>query len=59
MLIDYALFLGSHPEERYDLVACAILHDNGVTKYMLEMAARAKNTNRKIRTRKCKKNIVL
>ncbi|QUI25079.1 HD domain-containing protein [Vallitalea pronyensis] len=42
-----ALFLGSHPEERYDLVACAILHDNGVTKYMLEMAARAKKHKKK------------
>ncbi len=54
-----ALFLGSHPEERYDLVACAILHDNGVTKYMLEMAARAKNTNRKFVLENVKEHCVI
>lgn len=34
-----ALELSLDEEERSDLAACAILHDNGVTKYMLEMVA--------------------
>lgn len=46
-------------EERYDLVACAILHDNGVTKYMLDIAARAKNTKKKVVLENVKEHCVI
>ncbi|GMQ57573.1 HD-GYP domain-containing protein [Vallitalea sediminicola] len=39
--------LNMKDEERFDLVACCVLHDNGVTEYMLKETAGIKRSKRK------------
>jgi HD-GYP domain-containing protein (c-di-GMP phosphodiesterase class II) len=52
-------YLGMSEEERFDLVACAILHDNGVTKYMLDLASQAKREKRKIILENVKEHCII
>ncbi|GKX30364.1 HD family phosphohydrolase [Vallitalea longa] len=40
--------LNMNDEERFDLVACCILHDNGVTEYMLKEAIKTNSSKRKL-----------
>ncbi|MCT4598460.1 MAG: HD domain-containing protein [Vallitalea sp.] len=41
-------YLGMNENELFDLVTCTILHDNGVNKYMLDLAAKANTSRRKL-----------
>lgn len=43
-----AMQLNMNHKERFDLVACCILHDNGVTEYMLKEAIKANSSKRKL-----------
>lgn len=40
-------YLGMNDNQLFDLVACTILHDNGVSKYMLDLASKSENKSRR------------
>ncbi|WP_273322449.1 HD-GYP domain-containing protein [Vallitalea guaymasensis] len=51
--------LNMDEKERFDLVACCVLHDNGVTEYMLKEAATTKTSKRKLVLENVKEHCII
>ncbi|MCT4688539.1 HD-GYP domain-containing protein [Vallitalea sp.] len=51
--------LNMNKKERFDLVACCVLHDNGVTEYMLKEAAITNTNKRKLVLENVKEHCII